>query len=113
MKSHPVDLAVPYSAFKVPPSWAFLPVDDVCPGSPYSKLSDPGVAQEVGHGPHLFLTYTLAGSSGYKQDTLEELHLPEGSAHSSQWEPWHISGALVILTAYLSTSYPVSIFPQG
>lgn len=46
-----------------------------------------------------FAPNTPAGSSGYKQDTLEELHLPEGSAHSSQWEPRHISGAFVILMA--------------
>lgn len=72
----------------------------------------PGWPQEVGHGPHFLLTNTPAGSSGYEQDAVEELRLPEGSAHPSRWEPRHIAGAFVILMASLSTSHPVRTFPQ-
>ena len=72
----------------------------------------PGWPQEVGHSPHFLLTNTPAGSSGYEQDAVEELRLPEGSAHPSRWEPRHIAGAFVILMASLSTSHPVRTFPQ-
>lgn len=72
----------------------------------------PGWPQEIGRSPHLLLTNMPVGSSGYTQDAQKELHLPEGSSHSSQWEPRHIAGAFVILMAQLSTSHPVRIFPQ-
>ena len=95
MKLHPVD---PAAAHPSTQGSSFLGVS-LCSSNPYPKLSNTGGPRKL-NPVLLWSSLTrLQAPQTKERNTLEELHLPEGNAHSSQQKPQHISRAFVILMA--------------